>query len=457
MKRTKNNRFTFGLGTIGRDMLYAMVSMYLMVYLTEVLNLPDSTMWWMTGAFTALRIFDAVNDPFMGFLVDNTKSRFGKFKPWIAVGGLIGGILTVLFFTDFGQTGAGYVVSFVLIYLLWDLTYGANDIAYWSMLPSLSIDQKEREEIGSFARICANVGLFAVVVGILPITNALGGGKQAWFLFAVCVVLITWAFLCFPLFGVKENRALYQKDESTSLKELFGVLFKNDQLLFTGISMALFMIGYTTTTSFGVYFFKYAFKNEGMYSVFAAILGISQLAALTVFPFFSKRFSRKQLYTFATAMVVLGYVIFFIAPMNMLPIGAAGVLIFIGQAFIQMLMLMFLADTIEYGQWKLGRRNESITFSVQPFVNKIGGAIASGIVGATLILSGINSAAAPDDVTDSGLLILKSAMLILPLISIVAGYLVYHMNFKIDKEMFDRIVSELSERGDLHPNEKEVS
>ncbi len=221
--------------------------------------------------------------------------------------------------------------------------------------------------------------------------------------------------------------------------------------------MALFMIGYTTTTSFGVYFFKYAFKNEGMYSVFAAILGISQLAALTVFPFFSKRFSRKQLYTFATAMVVLGYVIFFIAPMNMLPIGAAGVLIFIGQAFIQMLMLMFLADTIEYGQWKLGRRNESITFSVQPFVNKIGGAIASGIVGATLILSGINSAAAPDDVTDSGLLILKSAMLILPLISIVAGYLVYHMNFKIDKEMFDRIVSELSERGDLHPNEKEVS
>lgn len=450
---SKRNRFTFGLGTVGRDMLYTMVSMYLMVYLTEILNLPDSTMWLMTGAFTVLRIFDAVNDPFMGFLVDNTHSRFGKFKPWIAIGGVIGGILTVLFFTDFGLTGVGYVISFVIIYLIWDLTYGANDIAYWSMLPSLTIDQKEREKIGSFARICANVGLFSVVVGILPVTKALGGDKKAWFIFAVAVVVITWAFLCFTLFGVKENRSLYKKEENTSLKEMFGVLFKNDQLLFTAISMALFMIGYVTTTSFGVYFFKYAFKNEGMYSVFAGILGVSQLLSLSFFPVFSKRFSRKQLYTFSTVLVMLGYIVFFVSPMNMIPIGLAGMLIFVGQAFIQMLMLMFLTDTIEYGQWKLGRRNESITFSVQPFINKIGGAIASGIVGATLILSGINSAATPNDVTDTGLLIMKLAMLILPLISIVVGYIVYRFKFKIDKEMFDRIVSELAERGDLNAAE----
>lgn len=446
----KRNRFTFGLGTVGRDMLYSLVSMYLMFYLTEILNLPDSTMWLMTGALTVLRVFDAVNDPFMGFLVDNTRTRFGKFKPWIVVGGIIGGILTVLFFTDFGLTGAGYVISFVIIYLAWDFTYGANDIAYWSMLPSLTIDQKEREKIGSFARICANIGMYLVVVGIVPITKALGGDKKAWFLFAVAVVIIMLAFLCFTVFGVKENRALYKKEESTSLKEMFGVLFKNDQLLFTAVSMALFMIGYSTTTSFGIYFFRYAYKDETMYSVFAGILGVSQLIALTVFPIFSKRFSRKQLYALSTALVVAGYIVFFFAPMNMVPIGIAGVLIFIGQAFIQLLMLMFLADTIEYGQWKLGRRNESITFSVQPFINKIGGAIANGIMGVTLILSGINSAATPNDVTADGLLIMKLAMLILPLISIVAGYLVYRFKFKIDKEMFDRIVSELAERGDLN-------
>lgn len=452
---SKRNRYMFGLGTIGRDMLYSMVSMYLLVYLTEILNLPNATMWWMTGAFTVLRIFDALNDPIMGFLVDNTHTRFGKFKPWILIGGVIGGILTVLLFTDLGFTGAGYVISFVIIYLVWDLTYGANDIAYWSMLPSLSLDQKEREKMGAFARICANIGLYLVVVGILPITNALGGDKKAWLIFAVAVVLITWAFLSFTLFGVKENRTLYKKQESTSLKEMFRVLFKNDQLLFTAISMALFMIGYVTTTTFGVYFFKYAFKNEGMYSVFAGVLGISQLLALIVFPAFSKKFNRKQLYTFATVLVVVGYIVFFFSPMNMIFIGVAGMLLFIGQAFIQLLMLMFLTDTIEYGQLKLGHRNESITFSVQPLINKIGGALASGIVGATLIISGINSAATPEDVTAGGLLIMKIAMLIFPLIAIVAGYLVYRFKFKIDKEMFDKIVADLNARGDINTKEQE--
>lgn len=448
-KKRNLNRYTFGLGTVGRDMLYSLVSMYLIVYLTEILNLPDSTMWWMTGAMTILRVFDAVNDPIMGFLVDNTRSRFGKFKPWIVIGGIIGGILTILLFVDFGLRGINYVVLFVIIYLLWDFTYGANDIAYWSMLPSLTLDQKERERTGSFARICANIGLFTVVVGILPVTGALGGNTRAWFITAVAIVLITWAFLCFTVFGVREDRSIQVKQESTSLKEMFVVLFKNDQLLFTAIAMALFMIGYTTTTSFGVYFFKYAYKNENMYSIFAAILGVTQLVALSVFPVFSKKYTRRTLYAFSTALVVVGYIIFFFAPMNMLYIGTAGILLFIGQAFIQLLMLMFLADTVEYGQWKLGNRNESITFSVQPFINKIGGAIANGIVGATLILSGINAAETPDDVTEAGLLMMKLAMLILPLVFIVIGYIIYRRKFKIDKELFDKIIADLTERGEI--------
>ena len=430
-------------------MLYAPVSMYIVFYLTEILDLSDATMWWMTGVFTVLRIFDAVNDPFMGYLVDNTQSRYGKFKPWIAIGGVIGGILTVLLFTDLGLSGPAFVLTFGLFYLMWDFAYGANDIAYWSMLPALTIDQKEREKTGAFARICANIGLYLVVVGIIPITNALGGDKKAWFVFALLVTLITWFFLLFTLFGVKERRDLYKKEEQTSLKELFAVIFRNDQLLYTAIAMALFMIGYCTTTSFGVYYFKYAYKDENMYSVFAGILGVSQLGALSIFNLFSKRYNRKQLYTFATALVVLGYIIFFLAPERMAFIGPAGVLIFVGEAFIQLLMLMFLADTVEYGQWKLGRRNESITFSVQPFINKIGAALANGVVMVTVVLSGINAAVRPEDVTTSGLLMMKFSMLILPLICIVAGYLIYLFKYKIDQAMFDQILSDLAARGDL--------
>ncbi len=449
----KRNKYTFGLGTIGRDMLYSLVSMYLIFYLTDILKLSSEIMWWITGIFVFARVFDALNDPIMGTIVDNTRTKYGKYKPWILFGALLSGIFTVLLFTDFGFTGMTYVAVFAVIYLLWGMSFTANDISFWSMMPSLTLDQTQREQIGAFARICANIGLFVVVAGIIPLTEALGRGtgsmKTAYFLFAIGVVAIMYIGQLITIVGVKEPRHKYKLEEKTTLKGMFKAIFKNDQLLYTAISMALFMIGYMTTTSFGLYFFKYAFKNEEMYSIFAVILGVSQILALLVFPLFSKRLNRKQLYTLATILVVVGYIVFFFSPMDMLFIGCAGVLLFVGQAFIQLLMLVFLADTIEYGQWKFNKRNESITFSIQPFINKMGGAIATGIVGATVIISGINDAATPNDVTSEGLFIMKLAMLLLPLLFILAGYLIYYFKYKIDKPMFERIVSELKERGDI--------
>jgi len=400
------------------------------------------------------RVFDAINDPIMGVIVDNTRSRFGKFKPWIGIGAILSGAFTILLFADFSLTGASYLGLFAILYVLWGIAFTANDISYWSMLPALSTDQKDREKIGAFARICANIGLFAVVAAIVPITNmlgdALGSMKSAYFAFSIIIVIIMILGQCITIFGVKEPKNVFKQEERTTLKGMVTAIFKNDQLLFIAISMALFMIGYVTTTSFGLYFFKYAFKDEGMYSVFAIILGVSQILALVVFPLFSKRFERKTLYTGATVLVVLGYVLFFFAPMNMLFIGPAGILLFLGQAFIQLLMLMFLADTVEYGQWKLGKRNESVTFALQPFINKMGGAVASGIVGITVIISGINDAVNVSDVTAEGLFIMKSAMLILPLFFILAGYIIYIKKYKIDQKMFKKIVEDLKERGDIN-------
>jgi len=267
--------------------------------------------------------------------------------------------------------------------------------------------------------------------------------------FAIITAALMLGFLSITLLGVKERKGFFKEEESTSLREMFRVIIKNDQLLWVAISLSLFMIGYVTTTSFGVHFFKYAYGDENMYAIFAAVLGISQLTALGVFTAFGKRFTRRKLYTGATVLVVAGYIMFFFAPMNMLYIGAAGVFIFIGQAFIQMLMLMFLADSIEYGQWKLGKRNESITFSVQPFINKIGGAVASGVLGLTLIISGINAAETPADVPAGGIMVLKISMLLIPLVTIVAGYFIYMKKFKIDEKRYAQILADLQERGDI--------
>jgi melibiose permease/lactose/raffinose/galactose permease len=452
-KIDRRNKYCFGLGTVGRDMFYTMESMFLMIYLTEVLHLPDATLLLMTGILTALRIFDAFNDPIMGVLVDNTRTRWGKFKPGILLGALTGGVFMLLMFSDLGLTGAAYAVVFALCYLGWDIFYGLNDIAYWSMLPSLSTDQKERERMGAFARICANIGLFAVVVGIIPATGALGGilggAKQGWFAFALIIVFLMLGFQAITLLGVRERRGYFKEEQKTSFREMFRVIFHNDQLLWVAVSMALFMIGYTTTANFGVHFFKYVYGDENMYSVFALVLGVSQLTALSVFPAFSKKFPRKKIYTAGTILVVAGYVTFFVVPMNIFLIGIAGVLIFVGQAFIQILMLMFLADTIEYGQWKSGKRNESITFSLQPFINKIGGALANGVLGVTLVVSGINRAETAAEVTSGGVLTLKAAMMLLPLAAILVGYGIYLTKYKIDEKRYAEILADLRERGDL--------
>ena len=292
-----------------------------------------------------------------------------------------------------------------------------------------------------------------MVVGIVPVTGMLtetlgGNGQMAWFIVAAAVCVFMIGFQMITVFGVKETRT-FKEEENTSLKGMVRVLFGNDQLMWTTVSMALFMVGYCTTTSFGTYYFKYAYGDENMYSVFAGVLGISQLAALAVFPLFARKLSRKVLYTGATVLVVAGYGVFFFAPMDMIPIAAAGVLLFVGQAFIQTLMLMFLADTIEYGQWKMGKRNDSITFSIQPLINKLGAAVATGVVTLTLIVSGINRAESAADVTAQGLLIMKIAMMVLPLAAIAMGYFVYLRKYRIDEKFYRQIVTHLKERGDI--------
>ena len=450
-KLDKRNMLFFGLGTVGRDMFYALEANALIYYLSNVLKLPIGVFVATSLVFTVLRIFDALNDPLMGLIVDNGRSKHGKFKPPMLFGALVGAICYMVIFTDFGLRNYWFVVVFAIAYILWDIFYGLNDIAYWSMLPSLTVEQKVREKMGAFARICANVGMFAIMVGWEPITSSMGNTPKAWFIVAACVTVLMILFQLFTIFGVKEKNYMFKREEKTTLKGMWKVLTKNDQLLWTTLAMSLFTIGYMTTTTISIYYMQYVFGDKNMYAVLAAVVGVAQLSALVIFPLFSKHFSREKFYLLATVLVVLGYFVFFFADGSLPLIVIAALLLFVGEAFIQLLMLMFLEDTIEYGQWKLHKRNESITLSVQPLINKIGGAVSMGLVSLSLVWSGIKTGdAAAESIDDSGKLVIKLVMLLIPLIFIVSGYLVYRFKFKINKETYDKIIGELNERGELN-------
>ena len=393
---------------------------------------------------------------------DSTKTKWGKFKPWILIGMIGTGILTVLMFHNFDMSETAHIVLLGITYLLFSIFFSLNDIAYWSLMPAISKEQKVREGVGAFARICANVGMFAMVLIYLNVPSMFSwlglADRDVYFVFAIIVAIIMWIFQSVTLFGVKEDRSRLEKEERTTLKDLFRALIGNDQLLVTAVSMALFMIGYCTTTAFGTYYFKYAYGDEGVYMVFAAVLAVAQLTALSVFPLFRKKFSRKQLYTGSMIAVSVSYVIFFLSFESLPLIVIAGLGLFFAQAFIQLLMLLFLADAVEYGEWKLGKRNEAASFAVQPFINQFGGAASKGIVSFTLIVSGINMianavSAEPEKAAeliaatpDSAIWIMKLSMMILPLICILVGFVLYMKKFKIDEEMYARILKDLNDR-----------
>ncbi len=461
-KQMKLNKICFGLGTVGRDALYSLVSMYLLVHLTDVVGFSDKGLGAIGVILTCFGIFDAVIDPFVGAIVDNTKTRWGKFKPWILIGMIGTGILTVLMFHNFNMDETSHIILLAVTYLLFSIFFSLNDIAYWSLMPAISKDQTVREGVGAFARICANVGMFAMVLIYLNVPSMfsfLGSNdRDIYFGFAIIVSIIMWIFQSITLIGVKEDRSYIEKAEHTGLKDLWRALIGNDQLMVTAVSMALFMIGYCTTTAFGTYYFKYAYGNEDVYMVFAAVLAVAQLTALMVFPLFRKKFTRKQLYTGSMITVTVAYIIFFLS-FEWLPlIVVAGLALFFAQAFIQLLMLLFLADAVEYGEWKLGKRNEAASFAVQPFINQFGGAASKGVVSFTLIISGINAiinsiTENPDKeadiiaaIPDGPIWIMKIAMMILPLICIVIGFVIYNKKFKIDEKMYAQILSDLEER-----------
>ena len=445
-KQDKRNRLFFGLGTVGRDMFYSFESNAMLYFLSDVLGLQVWEYAAVSAVLSGLRIFDAFNDPITGMVIDNIRSPWGKFKPSILVGGVLSAVFFLLLYAGIG-TGWTFIGIFGLAYLLWDISYGINDIGYWTLLPAMSSDQRTREKMGTFARICANIGMYIVMIAWQPVTSALGDTPEVWFWCAVVIAAVYLLGLLFPLLGVKEKRVAPEQQESTSLKQMWRALTSNDQLMWTTLSMGLFNAGNFTTVGFALYYMKYIFGDESQYVILVAVVGVAQLSALAVYPKIAAKFNRRQLYTISTVLVLLGYVVFFFAEISIFLIAAGAVLVFVGQAFIQTLMLMFLTDTIEYGHWKLGKRNESITFSIQPLLNKLGGALSTGMVSATLLISGIKiDGGTADAIGVEGQLIVKAAMLVIPLILIILGYVIYLKKYKIDEKFYGEILEDLEKR-----------
>lgn len=485
-KVSKKTKYAYCYGGIGRDMAYTLVSMFLMNFFTDAIGVSNWEIGAITVVLTIMNIWDAINDPLMGVIVDNTRTRWGKFKPWVLIGAITSGICIFLLFQDFGLSGVPFIVVFTTIYFFFEATFTTNDISYWAMYPALTSDPKERESIGSLARFTASLGGFIVAGLAAPIyTNYDGGPKEAFFLMALVIVLVY--ILCqVMVVALVKNKHIDNPaptEAKMSLKGIFEKVFKNDQLLIILLGFFLFEAAFGLTIGLGLYYFNYdlILYGGGEYTVFLAVLAIGQLASIGTYSLVAKKLSRRQIYFYSMIIITIGYLLFFaigyILPVNIIFIAVAGFMLFFGQGYIQVMLYVCIADTIEYGEWKLGTRNESAVYAIRPFATKLSSSLKQIIVGIILVVASFNEGiirpltewkelnpastaletqnmirAYYETMGNEAVvrLNLRIGMMIVPMILIIASYIVYRKMYRIDDVFYNQIITDLSSRKSMN-------
>ncbi|MDN3955943.1 PTS sugar transporter subunit IIA [Sporolactobacillus laevolacticus] len=463
-KHSITSRVSYAFGAFGHDMFFATLSTYFIMFVTTHLFNTGSTsqndmmISIITLIIFLLRFVELAVDPLIGNAIDNTRTRWGKFKPWVVIGGGVGSISLIFLFTDFGGLTKSnpvlYLVLFAIIYILMDMFYSFKDIAYWSMIPALSFDSHEREKTATFARIGSTIGGNIVGVIVMPLvllfsisSNHGTGDSRGWFWFAVIVGTISFVTAVIVGFGTKEiDSALRKNKEQTKFKDVFKVLINNDQLMWLSLSYGLYTIGVTLTNSMELYYFSFILGDASKFSILAILNTIVGLFAVSVFPSLAKRWKRKNVFFISIAIMVLGLLLFSFADTSLPLVIAAAVLFFIPQPLIFLVVLMTITDAVEYGQLKEGHRDESLTLSVRPLLDKLAGAVSNGVVGLTAVWVGMTTGASASSITSAGRLTFKFMMLGIPFLFVIIGTFVFFKKVKLNEKMHAEIVDELEKK-----------
>ena len=481
IKTRKQNMWMFPLGTVGRDMMYNLVTNFLLTYILFTKGLNAAQLGAITAIMVAARVFDALNDPIMGNIIESTRTKWGKFKPWLVIGIILSSfVVTWVFSTD--AKGWEFVWVFGIFYFSYSIAYTMHDISYWGMVPALSSDAEARDQFASRATLFAGIGgtLASIVIPMLTTGNSTIGGSAtiAYKVVAIAICILAPLFLCFTIFGAKERREEKQEKASGGLKKVFNTILKNDQLRWIAVIFLIQQVGNGLVIG-GVgstyIYFKYGYEG-GLYSLFTTV-GMSATAFLMVFyPTISKKINRKPLMNIMAIISVVGY-IFMIASHFISSIGFTLLVIGymlsnFGQYCYYLVMMISIINTVEYNEYKVGTRDEAIIASVRPFMTKMASAIivmlttgsyvlfnvtsytnqisdfesasASGLISEADKLASIKEVLASVDPSQSiGLLVV---MTILPCIFMLISNYLYQKNYKLDEKEYDRICKELNNK-----------
>ena len=456
-------RVAYACGNLGQSAFYNALSTYFVVYVTSSLfagvdkGVATKLIGVITGLVVVIRIAEIFIDPLLGNIIDNTTTKWGRFRPWQFLAGAISSVLIVLVYTGlFGLVNVNttwFIVLFVITFIVLDVFYSLRDISYWGMIPALSSDSHERSTYTALGSFTGSIGYNGITVVVIPIvtyfswvfTGKYVESQSGWTCFAIIVAILGILTVCSVAFGTKESTTTLRAkaEDNGGPLQAFKALAQNDQLLWVALSYLLYAIANVATTGVLMYLFKYILDNTAAYSIVGVIPVITGLVMAPLYPILNKRIPRRYLYLGGMVLMIVGYLLFAVGSSNLAMVIVGLVFFYLPQTFIQMTAILSLTDSIEYGQLKNGKRNEAVTLSVRPMLDKIGGAMSNGIVGIIAVAAGMTGNATAADMTASNIHIFKICAFYIPLVLIILSLIVFLFKVKITEKMHDEIVKEL--------------
>ena len=454
MKLSVKEKVAYGLGAVGKDMVYMLSASYILYYYQDILGVSAIAM----GAILmAARVFDAFNDPIMGVVVAKTRTRFGKFRPWLLIGTISNAILLYfLFAAPPALDGSGLIAYAAVAYILWGVTYTMMDIPFWSMIPAFTEGGKEREGLSALARTCAGVGSALVTVITVKCVFLLGQGneRRGFQLFALILAVLFIVFTLITCITIKEKSTV--NVDSPSVGQMFKALIQNDQAMTVVITIVLINCSLYITSNLVIYFFKYDFGGaswENSFTLFNTFGGgIQILSMMLFFPLLRKFISATKVFYVSGIMAVAGYavllVIMFSGASNLVLLFIPAFFIFAAFGMLTVLTTVFLANTVDYGELKNGRRDESVIFSMQTFVVKLASGLAALV--ASICLAVCNLSEETESVavatSASSMAILRMTMTVFPMIGLLVAVFLFYKKYILTEEKIAEITEKIKNK-----------
>ena len=458
-KISLREKLGYGVGAIGLDLSYGMFYSYLSIFLTNALGISPAFLLIITPV---ARLWDGINDPMMGMIVDRTKTKMGKYRPWIITGATINAVVLCLLFNNpgFSAGSVGLYVYAAVLYVLWGMTNTLADIPFWSMVPSFASEEKDRNLVSTIARAFSGLGQGIISI-FTPVAVAYFGGVAGSKLdsmtsdtlskgFGKWSIITAVGLIFFALISVlstKERRIVVNNDKF-SFKGAINVIKQNDQLLVFMLFAMISNAGFYMTSGISSYYFTSVLGDLTLQSKFNLMGTVGSVLAILVVPVCSKFMNNRSIYKLSLSMAAAGYIgmaiMGYLIPGNVTLLGVCYILTSLGTGSMFVNQTVMLADCVDYGEYKTGSRNQSLTFSMKGFLQKMAYTIQAIIMYATFTVTGYDGEAVVQ--TAQAQSAISFLMFIVPPAMMIISLMIFSKKYKIYGEFKQEVLEAVSNK-----------